>query len=351
MPARFLPEAGSRKQREAGSGSEIHINMESTELAELPSAFGGSGWRPRAAGLRDEIGTLWGACGQDSEWMPLRRVLLHRPGGELGQGDPSDLLMLELPDPELAGAQHEAMAAIYAAEGIEVDYVEPALSPPPNLIFTADLFFMTPQGAIVGRPAGAARAGEERWVARRLADLGIPILRTVSGRGVFEGADAMWLDPGTVLLGRGLRTNTEGAEQVGATLREQGIEAITLDLPFGALHLMGQLRILDRDLAFVVPERIPFLAVELLEARGYSVHFFPDDVECAGLQSNNIVTLGPRRILMPVGCPNTRASYERAGVTCLEVDTREIGKAAGGIACATGVLERAPAAPREGVGR
>ena len=40
----------------------------------------------------------------------------------------------------------------------------------PNLMFCADLFVMTPQGAILARPASDVRAGEERWVARGLAE-------------------------------------------------------------------------------------------------------------------------------------------------------------------------------------
>ena len=98
---------------------------------------------------------------------------------------------------------------------------------------------MTPEGAILGRPASTVRAGEERWIARRLADLGIPIARTVRGQGTFEGADAMWLDATTVLVGRGLRTNAEGAAQVAATLGEMGVETIVVDMPWGTMHLMG----------------------------------------------------------------------------------------------------------------
>ena len=48
-------------------------------------------------------------------------------------------------------------------------------------MFVADLMFMTPEGAILGRPASTVRAGEERLVARRLAELGVPILRVVRG--------------------------------------------------------------------------------------------------------------------------------------------------------------------------
>ena len=131
-------------------------------------------------------------------------------------------------------------------------------------MFCADLFFLTPEGAILGRPASTVRAGEERWVARRLADLGVPIVRSVRGQGTFEGADAMWLDARTVLVGRGLRTNAEGVRQVTATLAEMGVQAIAVDLPWGAMHLMGTLRIADRDLAIAWPGRLAVAAVEAL---------------------------------------------------------------------------------------
>lgn len=276
-----------------------------------------------------------------SEWAPLRSVLLHRPGGELeGTADADAALMIETPDLERARRQHDAIAAAYRESGVEVHYLEPAALPPPNQMFVADLMFMTPEGAIVGRPASTVRAGEERWVARRLADLGIPILRTVGGRGTFEGADAAWLDPRTVLLAHGLRTNAEGAAQVAATLREIGVEAIVTELPLGTMHLMGQLRFLDRDLAAVWPGRIGYGAVEALRQRGFSVLHFPDEQEALRGQANNFVTLAPRRILMAAGNPRTQGYYERAGVECPTVEVDELLKAAGGIGCLTGVLER-----------
>ena len=176
------------------------------------AAYGGEGWSPRTASLRQEIGQIWGACGITSEWSPLRAVLLHRPGTELkASADPNAVQMLAPLDVRQAQSQHDALAGAYQQAGVNVFYIQPAEIPPPNLMFIADLVFMTPEGAIVGRPASTVRAGEERLVARRLAELGVPILRTVRGTGAFEGADAAWIAPETVLLARGLRTNIEGA--------------------------------------------------------------------------------------------------------------------------------------------
>jgi arginine deiminase len=307
------------------------------------SAYGGPGWSPRASSLREEIGRLWASCGIASEWSPLKAVLLHRPGPEMTQvTDPDGVQLLEALDVERAKLQHDALAQAYRDAGVAVHYVEPERTPPPNLIFVADLLFMTPEGAILGRPASTVRAGEERFVARRLAELGIPILRIVRGRGTFEGADAAWLDDATVLLATGLRTNADGAVQVACLLQEMGCEVIRVGLPYGAMHFMGQLRIADRDLAVAWPGRVPYAAVEALRTHGFRVLFLRDEQEAKYGMALNFVTLGPRQILMAAGNPINQALFEAAGIACHVVEVEELVKAAGGIACLTGILEREP---------
>ncbi|MEJ2732541.1 MAG: amidinotransferase [Anaerolineae bacterium] len=307
------------------------------------SAYGGPGWSPRTTSLHQELGTLWRSCGVMTEWSPLKAILLHRPSTELaGSLGPDQLQMLEALDFAKARQQHDALAQAFRDAGVAVAYVDPPVAAPPNLMFVADLLFMTPEGAIVGRPASTVRAGEERLVARRLAELGIPILRTVRGRGTFEGADAAWIDTDAVLLATGLRTNAEGAAQVTALLHEMGIEVISVGLPYGAMHLMGQLRFASGDLAIAWPGRVPHAAVEALRTRGYTVLFLPDENEARGGMALNFVTLRPRQILMPAGNPVTQAFYQDAGISCQTVEVDELLKAAGGIGCLTGILERAP---------
>jgi N-dimethylarginine dimethylaminohydrolase len=305
------------------------------------AAYGGEGWQPRNTSTREEIGDLWAACGQNSEWAPLKAVLLHRPGEELAAGDDPDALQLLAPvDITRLQAQHDAMARAYRDAGVAVHYVDPDETPPPNLMFVADLMLLTPEGAVLARPASSVRAGEERFIARRLADIGIPILRSVHGRATFEGADAMWITPDAVLVADGLRTNPDGQAQVAATLAEMGVEAIPVGLPYGAMHLMGTLRIADRDLAIAWPGRVPFAAVRALRERGFTVKFIPDEREAVQGFALNFVTLGPRKILMAAGNPITQAFYEDLGIECITVQVDELTKAAGGIGCLTGVLER-----------
>ena len=304
------------------------------------AAYGGTGWRPRTTSLAEEMGTVWGAGGIRNEWGQLTAVLLHRPGPELtAADDPNEALLLEPLDLARAQAQHEAIAQAYRDAGVTVYYLE-AERPSPNQMFMADLFFMTPEGAILARPASTVRAGEERQTARRLAELGIPIVRSVSGHGTFEGADAMWLDEQTVILGRGLRTNDEGAAQVTAVLHQMGVEVIQVDLPYGTMHLMGMLRLVDRDLALAWPRRLVHRGVEALQERGYTVAFIPDEAEAEWGHALNVVTLAPRRILMTAHAPVTQAFYESLGIACHVVEIDELVKAAGAIGCLTGVLMR-----------
>ncbi len=179
-------------------------------------------------------------------------------------------------------------------------------------MFCADLVFMTHQGAILARPASTVRAGEERRMARRLSALGMPILRTLIGDGTFEGADAAWVDDETVLVGHGLRTNRSGSEQVVAALADIGVEGIIVDLPFGTMHLMGLLRIVDTDLSIAWPRRTPHAAVELLRRRGMEVVFLPEEASTPQQVAFNFVTLGPRRILMAPDMIR-RAAFSKTG--------------------------------------
>lgn len=318
--------------------------MESNLLHDM-SAYGGPGWSPRNSSLGEEAGRIWGTFGQSTEWSHLKTVLMHRPGPELGtRQKPDAVLMLDRLDAQKAGAQHDALARAYRLAGIDVVYVDPGETRFPNQMFVADLMFMTPEGAILARPASAVRAGEERWVARRLADLGIPILKSVRGRGTFEGADAAWINPATVLLGRGLRTNDEGACQVTTLLQEMRVRVIRVDLPCGTMHLMGMLRLVDHDLALAWPQRLAHVAVETLRDQGLAVHLIPDEAEARRGFALNFVTLGPRKILMPAGNPLTQAYYENLGITCLTVAVDELVKAAGAIGCLTGIIAREPSA-------
>lgn len=313
-----------------------------TGRTTLSTAYGGAKWSERTASMREDMPLWWGDWGASSECGTLRAVLLRRPGPELDAIADFDAVQMRSDlDPELARAQHDDLAAAYEANDVAVHYIEHGRLDKPNLFFIRDLMLMTPEGAIITRPASTVRAGEERFVAEALGRLGVPILMTVHGGGTFEGADVSWVDHDLCFLAEGLRTNQEGADQVERMLREIGVkEVVRVGLPFGAMHLDGLLNFLDRDLAVIWPKRTPYKIVQTLRARGFRFIEVEDEYEAQHKLPMNFVALGPGKVLMPAGGDTMRARYEDAGVTCHTVEIGELIKAGGGIHCMTGFLKR-----------
>jgi N-dimethylarginine dimethylaminohydrolase len=310
----------------------------------LTAAYGGAKWSPRLDAMRDDMPLYWGDWGSSSECGRLHAVLLRRPGPELDNITDYDAVQMRSDlNPEIARRQHDALADAYEAHDVAVYYVENGRLDKPNSFFIRDLMNMTPEGAIITRPASTVRAGEERFVAEALAKLGVPILMTVHGRGTFEGADLIWVDRDLCFLAEGLRTNTEGADQVERVLREIGVrDVVRVQLPWGAMHLDGMLNVLDRDLAAVWPRRTPFPVVRALKERGFRIVEVADEREAQECLPLNFVALAPGKILMPAGGDGLRAVYEAHGVECVQVDVSELIKAGGGIHCMTGFLKRDP---------
>ena len=179
----------------------------------------GERWFPKETSFEEDITEYWGEWGVCSEVETLRAVLMRRPGKEVESFDPKAVRFSDEPiDVELMRRQHDNVAKVYTDFGAKVYYVEHQLEDRPNAVFCRDLMFMTPEGAIITRPGMAARRGEERYVAEALAKIGVPILKTIAGDGMFEGANAMWVDRHTCVVSTGSRCNRSGYEQVKTEL-------------------------------------------------------------------------------------------------------------------------------------
>jgi arginine deiminase len=67
----------------------------------------------------------------------------------------------------------------------------------------------------------------------------------------------------------------------------------------------------------------------------------PEIEETTAMQGMNVVTVAPRTIVMPKGCPTLKRIYAAAGLTvAAEVGIEQLKRGAGGLACATGILSR-----------
>ena len=306
-----------------------------------PATYGGPGWQERAGTHGEDVraGLVWRSCGVRSEVGILRQVVLAWPDQALPPGDPNDSLMLAWPDPARLQAQAAAIGAFYQGQGVAVHWVR-APAAPPNIIFQRDLLFMTPDGAVLARPGAGPRAGEVRWTAATLAAIGVPIVGVPRGTALLEGADALWLTPDLVMVGIGRRTNAAGAAFVAATVADLGAAVVRVTLPPGVQHLLGVVNCLDRDLAAVRADKVTEEIRGVLRAASIDTLACGPSRDVAEALGMNFVTLAPRRVVMPAGAPSVRDALRAAGVAVHELEIGEYVKAAGGLGCLTGILQR-----------
>jgi N-dimethylarginine dimethylaminohydrolase len=301
-------------------------------------------WLAFETSITEDFTEYWGGdWGCDSEVGKLRAVLLRKPGKEIeGIDDPEDCRWLDAMDANIAREQHDALAELYRIQGVEVQYVENMRDDKPNAMFMRDNVLMTPQGAIVGRQAMACRRGEERYAAEALARLGVPIVRTISGRGIFETACCLWVDAGTVILGTGNRANKEGAQQVEKALGSMGVEHfLQLPIPYGDAHIDSIISFVDKKTAVFDPARLPWNVWTVLKNRGYKLFEAPSPVETRDL-ALNFVALAPGKIVMAAGYPETKEFLQAWGISVHEVEIAELRKGWGSLHCMTAVLKREP---------
>jgi arginine deiminase len=311
-------------------------------LANEPDgAHGGSGWTGRSADSSQEIGSLWGACGQNSEYGKLLRVAMHRPVPELSSVvNAEQVHWSELPDIPRAIGQFDKLCEVYLKYNIDVIELRTKSRPTPNLMFMRDLFVMTPTGAILARPASDVRAGEEVIVQQFLAENRIPVLLSVSGNGIFEGPDLIFFDESSAFIGTGIRTNEEGARQVEFTLQSQGINVSMIQTTYGCGHLDGVLSIVGHKKAVLFPKRVSYKAYQTLRHHGYSIIPLPDPKEGDDRMAINMVALEPNLVLIPAQTPKMQMVLKEHGISTIEVDVSELMKAGGAMHCLTGIVQR-----------
>ena len=273
--------------------------------------------------------------GARSMTAPLKRVLV-RPPQPADAGRWREYGWRAEPDAGAAAAEHEALREILAGAGAEVIVAEGEAGNP-DAIYAYDPVLVGERGAVLLRPGKDGRLGEPGALETALAQAGVPVAARIEAPGTIDGGDTLWLDRGTLLVGRGYRTNASGVEQIRAAFPDADV--LSYDLPHWngraeVMHLMSLISPLDEDLALVYPRLAPVRLLELLGERGIDVVEVPDaEFETMGA---NVLALGPRLALALEGNDETRRRMEAAGVEVLVYKGDEISrKGDGGPTCLT----------------
>lgn len=259
---------------------------------------------------------------------PLKRVVMRKPGDSLRQAKAEDWHYGEGFDANRAIEQFGVFADLVSASGAEIIWIEDTGDGLADAMFTHDPSLVTDKGAVILRMGKSGRMGEPNLHEAAYKSAGVPILGRIEAPGVVEGGDCIWVDENTLAVGRGVRTNQAGIEQLGALLEPLGVSVLGFDLPLGngaeaCLHLMSVMSPLDEKLALVYAPMLPVAFWQLLKDRGYTLVEAPDDEFAASNGLNlNVLALTPGEVIMVDGFPKTRALMEQAGckVTAFNAD-------------------------------
>ena len=314
------------------------LDGELTNIKAIP----GERWFPLETTIEQDFKEYWGGdWGCSSEYTKLRAVLLHRPGAEIDNFDYNEVRFRAPVDPELFRAQHDTLADYYRSHGVKVYYTPGVRPDRPNAVFCRDKLFMTPEGAIITRLAMEQRRGEERYVAQACADIGVPIVKTIAGDGIFEGANATWVDRHCCILSLSVRANRSGYDQMVAELTRQGVtDIITMQIPYGHAHIDGNLNMASHDIAMINAPQVPYDVCDALMKKGIKLLECPSRNEAKETFAINFVAIEPGLIVMPAGNPRSQELLEKNGIKVIAVEIGELEKGYGAMHCCTAFLKR-----------
>jgi dimethylargininase len=252
--------------------------------------------------------------GAQSMTEPLRRVLVKRPGAPFGAAfdDPAHGYLHPV-DLDLARRQHDELLMLLADLGVHIEELGAENGSDPDLVYVFDPALMSDHGLIALRSGKPNRRGEEGVLEAWATDEGIPIAGRIEAPGTVDGGDTFWLRPDVFCIGRSLRTNGEGARQLGALV---GGEVHVFDVPYGegpgaCLHLLSLVSPVADDLAVAYLPLLPSASFELLRDYGVELIAVPGD-EYPTL-ATNVLAVRTGVVIVVEGNPRTRRLLEEHG--------------------------------------
>ncbi len=279
--------------------------------------------------------------GAQSEYFPLKKVIMHRPSDEVNlvtESNKKEFLYRDTVSKEKMQKEHDSYTQFLKDENVDVILVEDTVCP--NILFTRDTASVTKKGAVLMRPKYAVRFFEPDYLKKVFESLNIPVMEI--NKGCCEGGDLVYVDEDTLMVGVGPRTDLDGLSQLTQLLEKTVKEIIAVPLPSTRVHLDGILMILRKDTAIMHSDSLLFPAKLLKEEELVVIPEFLNDLgfDLIDVTDEEAKSFGPNVLVVN---PHTVVSYswntriiselEERSFNVFRLEGHELVKAAGGPHC------------------
>ena len=258
--------------------------------------------------------------GVNSMTRPLQRVAVRKPGISLHNAVASEWHYGPSFNPDTVEKNHKDFIDLLTLADIEILWMDTEDNGIADAVFTYDASLMTQTGAILMSPGKQQRKGEQHLHRQFYEKSGIPVIGEVTGQGLAEAGDTLWLDDHSLLIGRGFRTNQAGINQIEHLLEPTGIKLYSFDLPVyhgeaACLHLMSLISMVNTKQALICKPLLPVGLFKLLQHKGIELIEVPyDEFESSQTLCANVLAIRPGECIMVDGFVKTQAKLEAAGI-------------------------------------
>jgi len=188
------------------------------------------------------------------------------------------------------------------------------------------------------------KIGKHWFWYKRFAELGIPTLLTVTGKGIFEFPNVRFLSNRSCVIATSIRTNMEGISQVIPVFQRAGVQEIHVaHLPKAfPFHLDLVFGLANHDLGVVYPAGLDYYTIRYLESKG--IRLIEASEKETRLCAPNLLAIEPGKVVIPAGCSDVTRSLRKEGVDAIEVDLSTFAPGSG-CTCIPAVLIRDDSLP------
>jgi N-dimethylarginine dimethylaminohydrolase len=272
---------------------------------------------------------------------PLREVLVRPPGDLFARAfDDPGLGFLHPVELERARREHHALCTILADLCVNVHELGDEGSSA-DAVYVFDPLLVSERGAISLRPGKPNRVAEVRELEHWAVSRKIPVQGRIEAPATVDGGDTFWLAPDLLCIGRSLRTNTAGCEQLAHIV---GGDVRVFDVPYAAgpaecLHILSLISPVSDELAVVFPPQLPAGLFELLQEREVDLIEVPEaEMPTLGC---NVLAVRPGVVIMAEDNPLTQRALLNRGCDVHTFPAGEIGvNGSGGPTCLTRPIHR-----------